>query len=118
LKPAGKRARIHVFLGTSKIHREFKLGKAQAEILRLAVDGVRRAKAHVDNIEFSPEDASRTELDFLVKIVEAAIDAGATTITCRTRWVTPRLPSMATCSSMSSNTRGRPSSHLQRPLSR
>ncbi|MBN2507439.1 MAG: 2-isopropylmalate synthase [Verrucomicrobia bacterium] len=80
VKPAGKRARIHVFLGTSKIHREFKLGKAQAEILRLAVEGVRRAKAHVENVEFSPEDASRTELDFLVNIVQAAIEAGATTI--------------------------------------
>ena len=80
VKPAGKRGRIHVFLGTSKIHREFKLGKAQDEILRLAVDGVKRAKSHVDDVEFSPEDASRTELDFLVKIVEAAISAGATTI--------------------------------------
>jgi len=80
VKPAGKRGRIHVFLGTSKIHREFKLGKAQSEILRLAVDGVKRAKSYVDNVEFSPEDASRTELDFLVQIVEAAISAGATTI--------------------------------------
>jgi 2-isopropylmalate synthase len=80
LKPAGKRARIHVFLGTSKIHREFKLDKAKPEILRLAVDGVQRAKSFVDNVEFSPEDASRTELDFLVQIVEAAISAGATTI--------------------------------------
>src|SRR5262245_29280027 len=80
IKPAGKRGRIHVFLATSKIHREFKLGKAQDEILRLAVDGVKRAKAYVDNVEFSPEDASRTERDFLVKIVEAAIAAGATTI--------------------------------------
>ncbi len=80
VKPAGKRGRIHVFLGTSKIHREFKLGKAQNEILRLAVEGVKRAKSYVDNVEFSPEDASRTELDFLVKIVEAAIAAGATTI--------------------------------------
>jgi 2-isopropylmalate synthase len=80
IKPAGKRGRIHVFLGTSKLHREFKLGKAQDEILRLAVDAVKRAKAFVDNVEFSPEDASRTELDFLVKVVEAAIGAGATTI--------------------------------------
>jgi 2-isopropylmalate synthase len=80
LKPAGKRARIHVFLGTSKIHREFKLKKAQSEILRLAVEGVKRARSLVDNVEFSPEDASRTELDFLVQIVEAAISAGATTI--------------------------------------
>src|SRR5205809_3691295 len=80
VKPAGKRARIHVFLATSKLHREFKLGKAQNEILRLAVDGVKRAKAFVDDVEFSPEDASRTELDFLIKVVEAAIGAGATTI--------------------------------------
>jgi 2-isopropylmalate synthase len=80
LKAAGSRARIHVFLGTSKIHREFKLGKAQDEILRLAVEGVKRARGFVKDVEFSPEDASRTELDFLVKIVEAAIGAGATTI--------------------------------------
>jgi 2-isopropylmalate synthase len=80
IKPAGKRGRIHVFLGTSKLHREFKLGKAQSEILRLAVESVKRAKAFVTDIEFSPEDASRTELDFLVKVVEAAIAAGATTI--------------------------------------
>ncbi len=80
VKPAGKRGRIHVFLGTSKIHREFKLGKARSEILRLAVEGVKRAKSYVENVEFSPEDASRTELDFLAQTVEAAISAGATTI--------------------------------------
>ncbi len=80
IKPAGKKGRIHVFLGTSKLHREFKLGKAQNEIIRLAIDGVKRAKAFVKDVEFSPEDASRTELDFLVKVVEAAIEAGATTI--------------------------------------
>src|SRR5437667_12568852 len=80
IKPAGKRGRIHVFLATSKIHREFKLGKAQDEILRLAVEGVKRAKSFVDNVEFSPEDASRTEPDFLVEVCKAAITAGATTI--------------------------------------
>ena len=80
VKPAGRRGRIHVFLGTSKLHREFKLGKVQSEIIRLAVDSVKRAKAFVTDVEFSPEDASRTELDFLVKVVEAAIAAGATTI--------------------------------------
>src|SRR5437660_3444103 len=67
VKPAGKRARIHVFLATSKLHRELKLGKAQPEILRLAVDGVKRAKTFVDDVEFSPEDASRTEPEFLVQ---------------------------------------------------
>jgi 2-isopropylmalate synthase len=80
VKPAGKRARIHVFLATSKIHREFKLGKARDEILRLAVEGVRRARSYVADVEFSPEDGSRTEPDFLVQVCQAAIDAGATTL--------------------------------------
>src|SRR5437667_7277038 len=80
IKPAGKRGRIHVFLATSKIHREFKLGKAEDEILRLAVEGVKRAKSFVDNVEFSPEDASRTEPDFLVEVCKAAVAAGATTV--------------------------------------
>ncbi len=80
VKPAGERGRIHVFLATSAIHREFKLKKAEEEIIRLAQDGVRRAKAHVSDVEFSPEDASRTEPEFLAKVVQAAIEAGATTV--------------------------------------
>ena len=80
VKPAGKRARIHVFLATSKIHREFKLGKAQHEIIRLAVEGVKHARSYVDDVEFSPEDGSRTEPEFLVQVCRAAIDAGATTL--------------------------------------
>jgi 2-isopropylmalate synthase len=80
VKPAGHRARIHVFLATSKIHREFKLGKAQHEILRLAVEGVKRAKSFVDDVEFSPEDGSRTELEFLVQVCRAVVAAGATTV--------------------------------------
>ncbi len=80
IKPAGKRGRIHVFLATSKIHREFKLNKARDEILRLAVDGVKRAKSFVDNVEFSPEDASRTEPDFLAEVCRAVVAAGATTV--------------------------------------
>ena len=80
VKPAGKRGRIHVFLATSKIHREHKLGKAQDEILRLAVEGVRRASKYVKDIEFSPEDASRTEPDFLAEICRAVVKAGATTV--------------------------------------
>jgi len=80
LKPAGKRARIHVFLATSKIHREFKLHKAQDEIIRLAVEGVKRARSYVDNVEFSPEDASRTEPDFLVTVCKAVVAAGAGTV--------------------------------------
>jgi 2-isopropylmalate synthase len=80
IKPAGRRGRIHVFLATSKIHREHKLNKAQDEILRLAVEGVKRAKQFVDDVEFSPEDASRTEPEFLVQISKAAVRAGATTV--------------------------------------
>lgn len=77
--PAEK-PRIHVFLATSKIHREFKLKKAQSEILKQAAASIRLAKSFVDDIEFSPEDASRTEPEFLAQVVEAAIDAGATTV--------------------------------------
>ena len=78
--PAGDRGRIHVFLATSAIHREFKLKKAKQEIIRSAVAGVEKAKSFVEDVQFSPEDASRTELDFLAEVVEAAIEAGATTI--------------------------------------
>src|SRR5436309_11559932 len=74
------RARIHVFLATSAIHREFKLRMAKEEIVRRAVESVQRAKSYCDDIEFSPEDAARTELDFLTEVVERAIEAGATTV--------------------------------------
>ena len=53
---------------------------AKDEIIRRAVAGVKRAKGYCDDVEFSPEDAARTELDFLAEVVEAAIDAGATTV--------------------------------------
>ncbi len=80
VKPAGERGRIHVFLATSAIHREFKLRKAHEQILSMAVEGVKRARALVKDVEFSPEDASRTEPEFLARVVEAAIGAGATTV--------------------------------------
>lgn len=73
-------ARIHVFLATSAIHREFKLKMTTEEIVKRAVAGVKRAVGYCDNVEFSPEDAARTEKDFLCEVVEAAIDAGATTV--------------------------------------
>ena len=72
--------RIHVFLATSAIHREFKLRMDKDEIIKRAVEGVKRAKGYCENIEFSPEDAARTESDFLCRVVEAAITAGATTV--------------------------------------
>ena len=79
LKP-GEKPRIHVFLATSAIHREFKLRMSQEEIVKRAVEGVQHAVKYCDDVEFSPEDAARTEHDFLCRVVEAAIDAGATTI--------------------------------------
>lgn len=75
-----ERSRIHVFLATSKIHMEHKLRKAKEEILRLAVEGTRLARNYAGDVEFSPEDASRTEPDFLCQVVEAVIAAGATTV--------------------------------------
>jgi 2-isopropylmalate synthase len=79
LEPAAK-PRIHVFLATSAIHRKFKLRKARSEILKQAVEHIRYARRYCRDVEFSPEDASRTEPDFLCEVVEAAIDAGAGTV--------------------------------------
>ncbi|HEX8324886.1 MAG TPA: 2-isopropylmalate synthase [Tepidisphaeraceae bacterium] len=75
-----KSNRIHVFLATSKIHREHKLRKGKEEILRLGVESIKHALTYTKDVEFSPEDASRTELEFLEEMVHAAVEAGATTI--------------------------------------
>ena len=72
--------RIHIFCATSKIHRDHKLKKGKEEILRISTESIRQARQYTSDIEFSPEDASRTELDFLEEITHAAIEAGATTI--------------------------------------
>ena len=77
---AAERKRLHVFLATSAIHRQYKLNMAQEEILRLAAAGVGKARELCEDVEFSPEDASRTELEFLAQVVEVAIAAGATTV--------------------------------------
>ncbi len=79
LEKAAKK-RLHVFLATSQIHRDFKLKKDKREIIEMAVKNIRSAKKDFRQIEFSPEDASRTERDFLAQVVRAAIDAGATSI--------------------------------------
>ncbi len=79
VKPA-LNPRIHVFLATSDIHRRYKLKKARDEILKLAVEGVKNAKEYCGDVEFSPEDASRTEPEFLSEVVQAVIEAGATTV--------------------------------------
>jgi 2-isopropylmalate synthase len=75
-----KKPRIHLFCATSKIHREHKLRKGKEEILKLSIESIKQAREFTSDIEFSPEDASRTELEFLEEIVHAAIEAGATTI--------------------------------------
>src|SRR4051812_27497138 len=72
--------RIHVFLATSAIHREHKLKMTRDEVIERAVESVRRAKAFTADVEFSPEDAARTEIDFLCDVVQATIEAGATTV--------------------------------------
>jgi 2-isopropylmalate synthase len=75
-----KRPRIHTFIGTSTIHAEKKLRKTEDEILDIAAHHVKLARRHCDDVEFSPEDAGRTGIDFLCRIVERAIAAGARTI--------------------------------------
>jgi len=72
--------RIHVFLSASDIHLVYQLKKSRDEILKASRDMVARAKKYADDIEFSPMDASRTEPEYLYQILEAVIDAGATTL--------------------------------------
>ncbi len=75
-----QRPRIHVFLATSKIHMKYKLKKAEDEILKQATWAVEYAGKKMDDVEFSPEDASRTEKEFLYRVIEAVIERGATTV--------------------------------------
>ena len=77
---AAPRKRIHVFIATSKLHMDKKLRMQPEEVIEHAVRAVERARRYTHDIEFSPEDCSRTDLDFMCNVVEAAIDAGATTI--------------------------------------
>jgi len=72
--------RIHTFIATSDIHLKYKLQKSREEVLADTVAAVKHAKAYTDNVEFSAEDGSRSDRDYLCKVFEAAIDAGATTI--------------------------------------
>ena len=73
-------ARIHTFIATSDIHMQMKLRMTPDEVVSQAIRSVKRATKFTNNIEFSPEDAGRSDIDFLCRIIEAAIDAGATTI--------------------------------------
>ena len=79
LKPA-RASRIHTFIATSPIHMQKKLRMLPDQVVETAVRSVKRARSYTDNVEFSPEDAGRSEIDFLCRIIEAVIDAGATTI--------------------------------------
>ena len=79
LKPAAK-GRIHTFIATSDIHLEYKLRKSRAEVLAIVPEMVGYAKSFVNDVEFSPEDAGRSDPEFLYQVLEAAIAAGATTV--------------------------------------
>ena len=75
-----RRPRIHTFVATSDIHLKYKLRKSRAEILQAAVDAVKHARGYCEDVEFSPEDASRSDFDYMCDVLEAVIDAGARTI--------------------------------------
>jgi len=72
--------RIHTFIATSPIHMQMKLRMTPDQVLEQAVRAVKRARQYTDNVEFSPEDAGRSEADFLCRVLEAVIAAGATTV--------------------------------------
>ena len=75
-----KLKRIHTFIATSPIHMEFKLRMSPDEVIKRAVDAVKYAKSFVDDVEFSCEDAGRSDMSFLKEIISAVIEAGAKTI--------------------------------------
>ena len=77
---AAERARIHTFIATSEIHMSAKLRMTPDEVLAAAVGGVERARRHVDDVEFSTEDGTRSDLEFVAKVFKATVRAGATTL--------------------------------------
>ncbi|MFH1113558.1 MAG: 2-isopropylmalate synthase, partial [Pseudomonadota bacterium] len=79
VKPA-ERPRIHVFLGSSDVHLLKKLQQDRESALQMAVDAVRRAKSYCEDIEYSTEDASRTDFEYLCRVVDAVLKAGATVV--------------------------------------
>src|SRR5438132_10256536 len=72
--------RIHTFVATSDIHLKYKLRKSRAEVLKASVEAVRHARGYCEDVEFSPEDASRSDFDYMCDVLEACVDAGARTI--------------------------------------
>ena len=77
---AAKKKRIHTFIATSQVHMKHKLKKGPDEVLKMAVEAVKLAGQFVEDIEFSPEDACRSEMPFLIEVLTAVIEAGATTL--------------------------------------
>ena len=77
---AAKSPRVHTFIATSPIHMEKKLRMEPSQVIDQAVRAVKWAREYTDNVEFSPEDAGRSDIDFLCRILEQVITAGATTI--------------------------------------
>jgi 2-isopropylmalate synthase len=75
-----ERPRIHTFIGTSDIHLQYQMRKTREEVLEMTVAAVKHARSYVEDVEFSPMDASRSDPDYLCRVVEAAVKAGATTI--------------------------------------
>lgn len=75
-----KSSRIHIVLSTSDIHMQYKLQMKPDEVMEMAVKAVKRARKYSDDVEFSCEDASRSNIDFLSRFLEAVIDAGANTV--------------------------------------
>ncbi len=79
LKPAARK-RIHVFISTSPSHMESMLKMTEAQVLAETRAGVARARGYTEDVEFSPQDATRTPLDFMIEVLQAAVDSGATTL--------------------------------------
>ncbi len=77
---AAQKFRIHVFMSTSPIHMEKMLRMTPDEVMAASVEGVRRARQYTDDVEFSPQDATRSDPDFMIAVCRAAVEAGATTI--------------------------------------
>ncbi len=75
-----KKPRIHTFVATSDIHLKYKLRKSRAEVMKASVEAVRHARGYCEDVEFSPEDASRSDFDYMCDVLSAVIDAGASTI--------------------------------------
>ena len=75
-----KKPRIHTFISVSDIHIEYQMRKSREQVLEMVERAVRKAKSYCDDVEFSPMDASRADLDYMIKFTQVAIDAGATTI--------------------------------------